>query len=86
MAVPTASGRDFAIALRAQPPTFSGSGRNEPLGVWGADVSGDSYERVDCRKETFPLRTGAHCCTSKVTWVLCCGRGTDKTYLDFCSG
>lgn len=56
MAMPTASGRDCAIAPRAQPPTFSGSGRNGPLGVYVADVSEDSYEHVDCRKETLPLR------------------------------
>ncbi|XP_035317242.1 protransforming growth factor alpha isoform X1 [Cricetulus griseus] len=46
--MPTASGRDCAIAPRAQPPTFSGSGRNGPLGVYVADVSEDSYEHVDC--------------------------------------
>lgn len=42
VAVPTASGRDYPTALRAQPPTFSGSGRSGTLGVCVADGGGDT--------------------------------------------
>lgn len=38
VAVPTASGRDCLTALKAQPPTFSGSDRNRNLGVCMLDV------------------------------------------------